>query len=434
MKLLYMIIFVLTFAFTTLICEWNMVYKHYPGNQGLVQWDLDCADSLNCISVARGRLLKTTDGGYNWFVQFVDTTIEIYDDEGQWIDFVPPKFKPARCIDYVTSDFVVVGHQKGQITISRDGGFTWDSVQLETSRDLKKIKFIDENYGVAFGGHKSLFKTYNGGHDWENIELNYYGSNENTDSTSEQSFVLLGKDSLIVTIYDFRDTTNFYYTSSSTIDGGKTWEQGGIIPYNAGEPYFLNMNDGWLAGRHKTDASAFNDIIFHTTDGGKTWETQLDTFLLPYHGLKGIYFSNNNDGIAWGEGYKIWLTADGGKNWEREFLNDSIPNFGKIVFPNKHLNNRIANTNFDGSIWLYEDLTSVNENEQKQQLTIYPMPSSDYINIANIGFDENVEIFDVLGNKVIDTKYNGKINISSLPIGVYYIHTGSQRTKFIKGN
>ena len=439
MKITYLIILILFLANSYIICEWNMVYKHYPDNQGLRQDDLDCADSMNCISVsspgATGSMyFKTTDGGYNWNVVFADSAVKIYNEQGQWIDVEWPKFRAARCIDYVTQDFIVVGHREGQITISKDGGVNWDSTNLNTG-DFEKIKFIDENYGVAFGGYRSLFKTYNGGHNWEKIDLDYYNENQEINGTSEVYIELVGKDSLIVFNYHYRDTTNIHYTSFSTIDGGETWEQGGIIPYLAGEPFFLNMNEGWLAGRFKTDASKYNDIIFHTTNGGKTWETQLDTFLIPYKGLQGVDFSNNLNGIAWGESV-AWITTNGGIDWVKDPNTNTIVNnsFKKMVFPNKNFNKRIANTTLAGAIWLYEDLTSVNEDEKKQHLTIYPMPSSDYINITNIGFDESVEIFDVLGNKVIDTKYNGKINISSLPIGVYFIHTGSQRTKFIKGN
>jgi hypothetical protein len=79
-------------------------------------------------------------------------------------------------------------------------------------------------------------------------------------------------------------------------------------------------------------------------------------------------------------------------------------------------------------------LTSVEDEKGKsQELTISPMPSSDYIQISGIENGEKIEIFDVLGNIAMETKYNGRINIGALPIGVYYIQAGSQRTKFIKG-
>lgn len=79
-------------------------------------------------------------------------------------------------------------------------------------------------------------------------------------------------------------------------------------------------------------------------------------------------------------------------------------------------------------------LTSVEDEKEKSlELTISPMPSSDYIHISGIGNGEKIEIFDVLGNIAMDIKYNGRINIGSLPKGVYYIQAGAQRTKFIKG-
>jgi hypothetical protein len=449
MKLLYIIIVVLTFAFTTSNSQWNMVYKHYPDNRGLQQPDLDCADSLNCISVsspgATGSMyIKTTDGGYNWDVALVDTFIYIYDEQGQWIDVEWPKYKAARCIDYVTQDFIVVGHQEGQITISRDGGVTWDSTNLNT-RDLKKIKFIDENYGVAFGGYKTLFKTYNGGQDWEKIDLDYYDENQEINGTSEVYFELIGKDSLIVFIYHYRDTTNIHYTSFSTIDGGITWEAGGVIPYWAGEPSFLNMNEGWLAGRFKTDASKYNDIIFHTTNGGKTWETQLDTFIAPQYGLNGIYFLNRKEGIAWGDGRKIWRTYNGGKSWNQEavIIEDINDSFQHMVFPNKTFTKRIATTYFTGTIWLYEDLTSVNEDEINiGNFNIFPNPTRDFITIQTSEVLKTSEvskvlIFDMLGLEVMSESIHPmtgshRMNVEKLPAGVYFIRVGDKVEKFVK--
>jgi photosystem II stability/assembly factor-like uncharacterized protein len=446
MKFLYLIFLILLMSSSNIISEWNMVYKHYPGNQGLAQWDLDCEDSLNCISVAQGILLKTTDGGYNWFVQFADTTIEIYNKEGQWIGFVPPKFKPARCIDYVTSDFVVVGHQEGQITISKDGGITWDSVQLETSRDLQKIQFIDEKYGVAFGGYKTLFKTYNSGKDWEEINLNYFEGIHKDSGSSEINVDLVGKDSLIVVIYNWVDTTHKFYTIHRTFDGGQTWEMGTKIPrYSDYEPFFLSMDEGWLAGSIGAGNQQFYDVIFYTSDGGQTWDSQMDTLLLPYHGLNGIYFSNNDDGIAWGGGNKLWLTSNGGKNWFRDPHTNPITNnqFNKIVFPTNNFNKRIANTTLAGSIWLYEDLTSVNENEVNVN-NIYPNPSSDFITIQFQTSEVlknsevyHVQIFDMLGIEIMSVGIGldlstQRIDVSHLPAGVYFIRIGTRVEKFVK--
>ncbi|MDX9791104.1 MAG: hypothetical protein RBT61_09770, partial [Candidatus Kapabacteria bacterium] len=141
MKYLYLTVLILIFCSINSESQWIQVYKHYPGNQGLPQWDLDCADSLNCISLASpgatgSMYIKTTDGGYNWFVPFADSTIMIYNEQGQWIDTKSPKFKAARCIDFVTQYLVVVGHTEGQITISRDGGVSWDSTNLNT-QDFK---------------------------------------------------------------------------------------------------------------------------------------------------------------------------------------------------------------------------------------------------------------------------------------------------------
>jgi photosystem II stability/assembly factor-like uncharacterized protein len=70
-----------------------------------------------------------------------------------------------------------------------------------------------------------------------------------------------------------------------TQDGGREWRQGGELPLNGGEGYFehliLTFSDpghGWLLAH--VDAGMSHDYVdlFHTTDGGATWERVMDPF------------------------------------------------------------------------------------------------------------------------------------------------------------
>ncbi len=462
MKILYLILFVFIFAFASTNSQWIQVYKHYPGNQGLPQWDLDCADSLNCISLASpgatgSMYIKTTDGGSNWFIAYADTATKIFNEQGQWIDTKSQKFKAARSIDFVTPNFVVVGHIEGQITISRDGGYTWDSTQLNTKKDIIKIKFLDENYGIAFGGYKTLFKTYNGGLDWEELNLNYFGSEQENYGTTEISVDLVGKDSLIAVIYNYKNSSNKFYTLVKTLDGGKNWNLGSKIPkYADFKPFFISMDEGWLAGRVGAGNQKYYDVIYYTSDGGQTWETQLDTILYPESGLTGgIYFANRHEGLAYGEG-KIWRTTDGGKNWINEvFPWTEMDAFTKLVFPKRHTYKIIANEYLKGRIWMYENPTSViNYETNHSNYIIYPNPTTEYItiNLESIGACSNgnnngaspiafIEIYDVMGVEMQTTpsamqpplqEGNLKIDVSYLPAGVYFVRIGDKVVKFIK--
>ncbi|MGK4568409.1 T9SS type A sorting domain-containing protein [Flavobacterium sp. 3HN19-14] len=62
---------------------------------------------------------------------------------------------------------------------------------------------------------------------------------------------------------------------------------------------------------------------------------------------------------------------------------------------------------------------------------VYPNPADDYINVAGLG-DENVVIIDQCG-KVIPVKVvNGKVDVSGLGLGVYFVKTNNGVVKFVK--
>jgi subtilisin family serine protease len=71
---------------------------------------------------------------------------------------------------------------------------------------------------------------------------------------------------------------------------------------------------------------------------------------------------------------------------------------------------------------------------KEENLILYPNPSNDFIKL--IGLDRNTpyNIYNLQGNQIINGIYNGKIDISNLPIGNYYISIGNREStiQFIK--
>jgi len=90
---------------------------------------------------------------------------------------------------------------------------------------------------------------------------------------------------------------------------------------------------------------------------------------------------------------------------------------------------------FREPISLVESLATLGISDLKD-LSIYPNPATDFINIINVKHQiEKVAIFDLTGKQMIsDTKQ--KINVSSLPSGVYILsvktEAGFKNFKFIK--
>lgn len=78
------------------------------------------------------------------------------------------------------------------------------------------------------------------------------------------------------------------------IDGGKNWDirKLNIKAYALRSVFFINELEGWIAGWGG---------IFHTTDGGKSWQPEL--FGREYDLIK-VFFIDRNNG---------WVTGSSGK-------------------------------------------------------------------------------------------------------------------------
>lgn len=69
------------------------------------------------------------------------------------------------------------------------------------------------------------------------------------------------------------------------------------------------------------------------------------------------------------------------------------------------------------------------------KITIFPNPTSDYLNINGITEDANVKIFNITGQLVMKDSIkstNSRINVSKLSSGIYFLNINNNAIKFIK--
>jgi len=102
------------------------------------------------------------------------------------------------------------------------------------------------------------------------------------------------------------------------------------------------------------------------------------------------------------------------------------------------------NVNFDLGLRIVKDKIglSIEDSQNEEQLRVHPNPASDFIEITYIEGD--VEIYDILGIQLIKLSMNKqgpighnsasaiRIDISSLPKGLYFIKSGVSISIFIK--
>ncbi len=76
--------------------------------------------------------------------------------------------------------------------------------------------------------------------------------------------------------------------------------------------------------------------------------------------------------------------------------------------------------------------TSEDNNMIFKETYIFPNPASDFIMIDFNINNEFIEIYNLIGLKVIETKHENRINIMSLTPGIYFLKSGLNIYKFIK--
>jgi photosystem II stability/assembly factor-like uncharacterized protein len=129
-----------------------------------------------------------------------------------------------------------------------------------------------------------------------------------------------------------------------SLDGGATWTATPIdIPEDQYSLHIfpLDENTAWLATTD--EANPISGKIFKTTDGGQTWTAQTTAFAGFNETPAGVYFWNENEGVAFGstglanydDQISVYRTVDGGENWTKVVPPDfpaQLPHEGLWVY------------------------------------------------------------------------------------------------------
>jgi hypothetical protein len=210
-----------------------------------------------------------------------------------------------------------------------------------------------------------------------------------------------------------------------TKDAGLTWSHFGEAPYGWG--YFINSDTGYILPG--------NGFLFHTTDGGFSWESIYQFDIDPYD----LFFANETTGYACGSLGTIYKTDDAGYTWTKiETGNDLTLYF--INFPD-------TSTGYAGGeggmLLKYISPLPVGAPEHagsENPICIFPNPFDDYFRISfYLNNQENVEInlFDLSG-KFLSTLIYSNLSMGnhvvpvinkSLSPGVYLVRYKCGKTE-----
>ncbi len=222
-----------------------------------------------------------------------------------------------------------------------------------------------------------------------------------------------------------------------TEDKGETWDityisrRKGLKSYMTPQPkrmYFFSDSIGWLACIQRK--SAYNvgpqfDVLFKTTDGGRTWRLKYKELNVLSWGLMDIKFLNEKEGIAVGSTGKILRTTDGGETWTQEYGKDpehiKCPE-GQVtsahLYTHGYMNIEyfgskpiIWTRNGSYSLWEYDPFTvKVGVTEEIEEFKLYPNPvsSGSYIHLNyKPAFKAIAEIYSLTGELIYKKQLYG---------------------------
>jgi len=249
----------------------------------------------------------------------------------------------------------------------------WEKKIIDSTRDFKRIQFVNSQTGFVSDGSACIYKTTDSGNNWNKIlELNAVscegmcfpdsvtGYLSVTFTNPVRSYIYKttngGNNFLIIAayiggsmpnLYFYDNLTGWYYGYFSlykTTNGGLNWSVipirnsfiNQIIFLNQTTGYYLSLdrlmkssNEGYIWGRVLSSDYYLNNLflydantgyiagnsdsglIIKTTDGGFNWNRVFSTSEF----MRKIQFLNVKTGYALGEASRIFKTTDEGSTW-----------------------------------------------------------------------------------------------------------------------
>jgi photosystem II stability/assembly factor-like uncharacterized protein len=205
--------------------------------------------------------------------------------------------------------------EEPKIISTLDGGQHWQEV---SQQPLQRLHIVDDRRGYGIYANAFL-RTNDGGHSWVETKI--------PDVASLTHLLFLTPE--IGWISGGIDGRNFFVFR--TINGGRDWEESRITPPRqpAGvrDLFFFDQQRGWLVTWGDNDDGSY---LYSTVDGGSHWAVDPD---LSFQGTgkyasvvrftsreKGFYFVDDRD-----NGQNVLMyTLDGGTHWHKQEQRETV--------------------------------------------------------------------------------------------------------------
>ncbi len=408
------LIFIISFCFGTSATAqtWEVITNVTNKNLNSVHFP---SEQVGYAVGDDGTLLKTTDGGSLW--TNLSNNLNISKD-------IHSLFFTSENIGFI------VGYETFYRTI--DGGATWIKVTDGIGDCIfTSVHFISPQIGFATASlwtGKGIYKTTNGGITWSKKTIPDTG------------------DRLLRSIHFVNNSVGYAVGHGSnsggvvlrTENGGETWVEQNFA--NTGidissvlilpSVYFVNEQLGFIVGSDYWANGVYYNVIFKTTDGGQSWESNL--YVTNQH-VSNVYFVNEHIGYIAGEFAGILKTTDSGENWSKV----QIPGYSwanSLWFRNED-NGVIVGYGGKIAIASPSDKTGLEESSSLS-IKIYPNPIINNFFIESQSTINVIKIYNQLGSLVFEKNdFNSEkvqLDLSGFKSGLYVIEINDWKQTIIK--
>ena len=218
---------------------------------------------------------------------------------------------------------------------------------------------------------------------------------------------------------DFNDDGNIDVVISGA--GGDGTERHTILYKNNGDGSFTQLDEGFPGVSHSSLewADFDNDedldlfIVGETTTPGEG------------NSVSKIFINNGDE----------TFTDSGVDNLNFSFYGDAdagdYDNDGKVDL----VITGYKNENYESSSTVFKNTTTVNISETNNELSIFPIPATDFITLNSSDIINKIEIFDVSGKNILSQNLNSNdinVNTQNLTNGIYFIKIQTSNTTTTK--
>lgn len=228
-----------------------------------------------------------------------------------WYEIPTGTTNKLRAIDFPTENVGYIVGDDSTILKTLDGGATWvqmplNGIQLiSPNESFYDVDFVDANTGFITAAYSGIFKTTDGGQSW---------------------IQMIGQISNMCYHY-----TVWPFTEGDFLSGGAGCFEGAVIDHFENGSWTTSSIDTqfWDSGIRVQEFSFFNtmlglaatksDVMLRTIDAGATWDT-ISTGITGF--LTSVVMVNDTLCYAGydenGGGFGILVSTDGGLTWEQD--------------------------------------------------------------------------------------------------------------------